>query len=825
MPLLAPAAARAAPPDRFERGEPRRPAVAIAAALAVGVCLDRWMALPIVWTLTSGAAGVLLALAAPAVRRAALPVVLAAVGAASHHVQWRAVAATDVSRRVGEEVILARLTGVLTADPREYEDPDRPSWEDSRRSVAEVRCERLDGDDGPVACSGRVRLYAAGSLGEFGAGDRVRVLGWLGPVRGPSNPGEWDRRAALRRRGIRCEMSADAGTVELLSQGWNLSAPLDWLRGRCARRIERLMPERAAAAAKALLLGDRTDLTREDRRQFMASGTMHLLAISGLHVGLLATFAAGLCRLMGFGAGTTAALCVVAVVAFALLAEFRPPVLRAALFVLLAATAWATRRTLDLFNTLCAAAAVVLLVTPASLFEPGTQLSFVAVAGLEWGRRVFASRPRWWPAGRLRWGERLWDGYRLTAGIAVWTAPLVAANFGLVSFVGYALNVALLPVFGALLAVGFVTLGLLIFVPPLATWPGVTFGVGLTALLWIVDAAAALPGGHATVPPPPGWWLGGWYAGLIGSLLVPIRRIRTPAGRGALLVGGIGWASLLAAAPGDLPDGTLRMTALNVGHGSATLIELPDGHTLLYDCGSLSGGERAADAVAAALRARGRTRIDEVVVSHADMDHFNGLPELLTGAARGGAGIGGLSIGPHFLASGQEDAQAVLEAADGVPLARLSRGLSRTAGGATLTVLHPAAALDPEASDNDRSVVLLIEYAGRRLLLTGDVEGGPQRDLVERYLTDHGPGVDVLLAPHHGGRRANPPALAEALRPRIVVASGAQHADPEFLRGVYPRAALYLTAETGAMTITVSPEGALEATPFLPKGPAASPPR
>ncbi|QDT17362.1 ComEC/Rec2 family competence protein [Alienimonas californiensis] len=827
MPLLAPVPAEpGAPADRgADRAEPRRPAVAIAAALAAGVCLDRGLAPLIALPLAVGAAAALLGLAAPAVRRAALLVALVAVGAAAHHVQWRAVAATDVSRRVGDDVILARLTGVLMADPREYEDPNRPSWEDARRSVAEVRCERLDGEDGPVACSGRIRLYAAGSLGDLGAGDRIRALGWLGPVQGPSNPGEWDRRAALRREGIRCEMSADAGTVERLAEGWNLSAPLDWLRGRCARRIDRLMPERAAAAAKALLLGDRTDLTRDDRRRFMASGAMHLLAISGLHVGLLAAFAAGLCRLAGFGAGPTAVLCVAAVVGFALLAEFRPPVLRAVLFVMLAATAWAARRTLDLFNTLCAAAAVVLLVTPASLFEPGTQLSFVAVAGLEWGRRVFAARPPWWPAGRLQWGERLWDGYRLTAGIAVWTAPLVAANFGLVSVVGYALNILLLPAFGALLGLGFVTLGLLIVVPPLATWPGVAFGVGLTALLWIVDAAAALPGGHFAVPPPPPWWLAGWYAGLLGSLLLPIRRIRTAAGRGALLAAGTLWAIALSAAPGDLPEGALRVTALDVGHGSATLIELPDGRTLLYDCGSLSGGERAADAVAAGLRARGRTRLDEIVISHADMDHFNGLPELLTGAAWGGVRIGGLSVGPHFLASGQEDARAALEAADALPLARLARGLTRTAGGATLTVLHPGATLDPEASDNDRSVVILIEYADRRLLLTGDLEGEPQRELVERFVQRYGAGVDLLLAPHHGGRRANPATLAEALQPRIVVASGAQHADPVFLRSVYPRSTLFLTSESGAVTVTVTPEGTLEATPFLPTDPAARPPR
>ena len=787
----------------------------MAAALAVGVLIDRELAPPVGWPLAVGLVGLLLA-TRPAWRRAAALGVLAAVGASSHHLQWRAVPPTDVSRRVQTEPILARLTGTLAGAPREYEDADRPSWEDSRRSVVDLRCEELEGDEGPAVCTGRVRLYAAGSLSRYSAGDRVRVLGWLGPVRGPTNPGEWDRRATLRRAGVRGEMSADADTIELLSEGWNWSAPLDRLRARCAAQIEAMMPPRAAAAAKALLLGDRTGLTREDRQRFVASGTMHLLAISGLHVGLLAAFVAGLGRLLGLGPTPTAVGCVAVVAGFALLAEFRPPVLRAVLFVVAAAAAWASRRRLDLFNTLCVAAAVVLIATPASLFEAGTQLSFLAVAGLEWGRRIVPARPHWWPTGRFGWEEGLWDGYRLTAGIALWTAPLVAANFGLVTPIGYLLNVLLLPLFAALLACGFVTLGLLIAAPPLAWATGVPFGVGLTLLLWLVDAAAAVPGGHAAVPPPPDWWLAGWYAALIGSLLLPIARLRTRVGRGALAAGALGWGVALWLAPVGLEEGALRLTVLDVGHGSATLIELPDGRTLLYDCGSLSGGDRAADAVRDALRARGRTRLDEVIVSHADADHFNGLPRLLAPSSAGGVRVGGVTVGPHYASSGQKDAVAALDAAAGRPIARVSRGLRRSAGGAILTVLHPPARFDPAESDNDRSVVLLIEYAGRRLLLTGDVEGRSQGEVVERFLARSDPGVDFLVAPHHGGKRANPASLAERLAPDVVAVSGAQHADPVYLRGVYPRARLFLTGEAGAVTVVVALTGALEAEPFLP---------
>ncbi|MEM9701842.1 MAG: ComEC/Rec2 family competence protein, partial [Planctomycetota bacterium] len=799
--------------------EPRRPAAAVAAALAIGVCADRWIEPPVATAFGLGIAGALLAFVIPTSRRAAVILVLTALGAMSHYAQWRALPATEIARRIGGENQLVRLTGTLAGDPREYDDANSPSWEDPRRSVVDVRCEELDGEDGPVVCTGTIRLYVRGSLGDYGGGDQVRALGWLGPVGGPRNPGEWDRRTMLRARGIRCQMSTDADAVERLRDGWSLSVPSERLRRRCGRRLDELMPARAAAVAKALLLGDRTDLTRDDRRQFVASGTMHLLAISGLHVGLLAAFAAALCRLMGLGPKSSAVVCVLAVVGFALLAEFRPPVLRAVLFVLIAATAWATRRTLDLFNTLCVAAAIVLLATPASLFEPGPQLSFLAVAGLEWGRRLVPSRPAFWPRGPGGFGQKLWDGYRLTLGIAVWTGPLVAANFGLVTPAGYLLNLLLLPFFGLLLAVGFVTLGLLIAAPAFAGLTGVIFGLGLTGLLWIVDRGAALPFGHLPVPPPPTWWLAVLYAGLLGSLLLPIRRLRSTAGRARVTAAMGAWALVLFAAPTDQPVGALRITTLDVGHGSAVLVELPNGRTLLYDCGSLSGGERAADTVAAALRARGKTRLDEVIVSHADIDHFNGLPDLLSAARVGGASVGGVSVGPNFEASGQADAISALdEAARQTPVARLSAGQTRTAGEAAMTILHPRRRLDASSSDNDRSVVLLIEFAGRRALLLGDLEGVPQHQLTRQYLERYGPGVDLLLAPHHGGRRANPPSLALALQPKVVAVSGAQHADPDFLAGSYPDAQLLLTAEVGAVTVTIWPDGRMLTEPFLAGG-------
>ena len=796
---------------RPPRGEPRRPAVTVAAALAAGILLDRVLAPSALWPLAVGGAALAAAFVSPAVRRFALPALIAAAGAVNHQAAWRAVPAGDVSRRVGDEATLARLTGRLVGDPRTYEKLDRPAWEDPRRAVAELECESLEGDAGPVPVTGRVRLYVEGAPPAVRSGDRVRALGWLGPVRGPTNPGQWDRRADLRRKGVRCEMSAPADVVTLVDRGWRLTAPVEALRARCAERFASLLPDRAAAVAKALLLGERGDLTREDRRRFVASGTMHLLAISGLHVGLLAWFVLTATRPLPVPPGARAAGVVAVVAAFALLAESRPPVLRAVLFVAVAAAAMAARRRVDVLNVLCVAAAVVLTVTPAALFEVGTQLSFLAVAGLEWGRRVLPGPPDRLTNRLLRGA---WEGYRITAGIWLFTGPVAAAAFGVLSPVGFALNVVLLPPFAAVLGCGFLTLAAVLFVPAVAWAPAAPFGLGLSALLWLVDAAAAVPGGHLNVPPPPVWWLVGWYAPLLGSLLVPGRYF-TPVVRAGAVAGVVGWLAAGLLAPHPLAPGALRVTVLDVGHGSAVLLELPDGGTLLYDCGSLSGGDRAADAVAGALRARGRNRVDAVLLSHADADHFNGLPGLLQTAR-----VDAVLLGPHFSVSRQRDAVAVEEelAARGVPVVRVSAGMTLRAGGAALTVLHPPPGPPAGGSDNDRSVVVLVDYAGRRVLLTGDLEGPPQTALAAAFVDRYGPGVDVLLAPHHGGRRANAASLGVRLGPRVVIASGGRHADAEHLAAVYADADFRLTERDGAVTATVSADGRLAVASFLPAG-------
>ena len=212
--------------------------------------------------------------------------------------------------------------------------------------------------------------------------------------------------------------------------------------------------------------------------------------------------------------------------------------------------------------------------------------------------------------------------------------------------------------------------------------------------------------------------------------------------------------------------GTLECELLAVGHGLAAVIQTPGGETFLYDCGRMGDPSVGRRIVAPALWARGISRIDTVFLSHADHDHYDGLPDLLDRFA-----ISQVRVPPGFGGPSNPGAIALLDQlrSRGIPVRPTVASESWETGGVQFTVLHPAAGWHPEASDNARSLVLDVGFAGRHLLLTGDLEKQGLTELVGRAAPD--PPPDVMLAPHHGGKTANPPSLYEWAKPRTVVVS------------------------------------------------------
>jgi competence protein ComEC len=209
----------------------------------------------------------------------------------------------------------------------------------------------------------------------------------------------------------------------------------------------------------------------------------------------------------------------------------------------------------------------------------------------------------------------------------------------------------------------------------------------------------------------------------------------------------------------------LDCTFLSMGHGCAVLLELPSGRTLLYDAGELGAPSRAVRTVAECLWERGFRHIDAVVLSHPDIDHYNALPGLLEKFS-----VGEVCVSPMMFEKNTRTVGVLRDAieAHGVPLRKICGGDRISAvGGCTIDVLHPLrhGVLGPE---NANSIVLAVNYLGHRILLPGDVESPGLDDL----LAEEPQRCEVLLAPHHGSRASNSPALAQWCRPAFVVFSG-----------------------------------------------------
>jgi competence protein ComEC len=761
----------------------RAPLVPVALLVTAGIVLDRYFSVPLVFSLI--AAGVCLAawLCTSFASSNRLPLVYLALagvafGAGYHHFR-RDLGPDDVARLAGDEPRPVQVRGILDEEPFHVppsgHDPLRSQDRHDRASAA-LRLTHLRQRETWVEVAGRVRLLAEGTLADLHVGDEVEVVGQLYLPRTPSNPGEFDYAAILRDQGIGAVLAVrkTAGGVTRLSRGW-LSSPQGWLmvlRGWGQRVLAEVLPPRTRGVAMALLLGEGAPMTQDDWDKYLRTGVIHVLAISGQHLVVLAAFFWLLLPRLGVRQRHAAVVVALFLLGYALLTGGRPPALRSAVVVCAACGGLVLRRRTLPANLFALGWLVVALLNPADLFTAGCLLSFLSVAVLSWGTRwrppseeptdpldrlIEQSRPQWQRV--LRWvGKELLIAYAVCAAIWLAVTPLAASRFHVVSPAGIILGPPLVLLTAVALLAGFVLLLAAAVWLPLAGLIAPLVHVCLVACENLVDTFDHLPASHFYVGDVPEWWLWVFYPGLLAALTQqPLRRRWT-----RTLAAGLGWVCIgLLAGAARLPDGELRCTFLAVGHGGCTVFEAPDGRTLLYDAGALGGPDMARRIIAPYLWSRGIRRIDEVFLSHADLDHFNGLLQLVDRFA-----IGQVTCTPTFADKPTEGVALTVARLDarGVPRRIVKAGDVLQAGDVRLEVLHPPA-FGPEGVENVRSLVLQVQHAGHTLLLTGDLEGAGQA----RVLALPRRRIDVMMAPHHGSKAANTPELARWARPQVVV--------------------------------------------------------
>ena len=837
----------------------RAPAISILFAFGIGIYLDSvfdWSG----WTwLSVSGSGLLAAIVARWLKQqwlsvACLLIAVCGSGAARHHESWSVGESNDIGLFATAEARPAQIRGVVAQRPiiSHADGNESPRFGSARsRTTLTIRCRQLRDGDQWIDVSGLARIDIASEVSHLLIGDEVQCIGRMALPFPPGNVGEFDLAAMLRRQGIRAVIrcrSEDAIIVHQQHDGISLSFRRLQVAGRdhCEALLKKTLSPETTSVAVALLLGTRTRMNPQQREAFVESGTMHVLAISGLNVAILATFVGVSCRLMNCSRAIAAVLLLTLVGGYTAITDAGPPVVRASLLVYLAALGWPWDRPVNSVNLLAMTGLGVLLWTPADAFSVGAQLSFLAVAVILWqsgrsnvientkaesdqsaeessktgfskltldrqnkrdlGDVIDERLPTTWPRRLFR---LIWNAIRESVSIStfiwIFSAPLIAGQFHLVSPIGVLANIPLLPVASLALCLGYSVLLLSFVSSMLASWISVPFDWSLRLMLLIVEIAAKFSCGHLYVPTPPAWWLAGTAICLASLFWWRSRTLRRHLGWKAfclwLIIG-----LLLPLIPRQ--EGPLRCTVLSVGHGLSVLIETPDGQTLLYDAGTMGDARRTTNIVQQALWHRGLSRLDGVVLSHADADHINGISGLIRTLP-----VKRLFVSPQFLDRKQPAVREVLNCIEHcqVPIRLVWQGDQlRLSDEVNCRVLHPKAD-DNLANDNANSLVLAIEYVGRRILLTGDLE----RDGLERLMLSPPTRADILVSPHHGSLGANTTDLARWVHPTWVAVSGDRRVSLATLRSRFGSSTdVLLTSDYGAITFEIDIKGQVTCNTF-----------
>lgn len=530
-----------------------------------------------------------------------------------------------------------------------------------------------------------------------------------------------------------------------------------WIRGRLAARYgAELSP-----LAVALILGDRRQIDPALADAFALTGTLHLLAVSGIHVGFLAALLAQALSLARLSPPARAAWTTLALASYAGLVGARPSVVRAAVMAGLALASRAGEREVSAWQWWGVAACAMLAWRPADVFDLGFALSFGSVGGLLALagplERLLRAPDR---GASFRW---LSAGLVATTAASAGTLVVQSASFGWIAPAGFLVNPIAVPLCAVALPLVWLGLALDAGLPEvLAAPPASAAAAALGALCLLVSQAARLAG--AWVPGPAGWAATS-LAGLGGGCLLARRH----PGVGALVAAAA--LALAIASRGPRPP-VWEVTWLDVGQGDAIAIRFPDGATWLVDTGpGWSGGDEGRRTVVPWLRRQGVRSLEWLVTTHPDLDHIGGARSVVAGVRIRRWGSGGPVAGSEAYL----DLVAGAGAGRLPPAEPLRAGRRLAQGGVSIDVLHPSGEWvprDPYASRipaNEGSAVLLLSMGACRLLLTGDL-GEPGEAVLVAALGDS-LRAELLHAGHHGSRHSSSLPFLTAVQPRIAIVS------------------------------------------------------
>ena len=837
------------------------PAIAIAAAFAGGIAVGLWS--PVARGATSHnllvmgfVVGFVLTLSA-VLLSAKNHLLIAAVASGSSWIVLGILAAWIGEQPLADNHVInlvessrLDLGQPLRWHGRLRDEPQRLSW----GTGLEVELAGVEYSNARVFTQGGLRLIFSPHpndppLPELHAGDEVAVLCQAKRPHVFRDDGAFDRRAYLATQNI--DLVGTLRAPELIQRKARARRSPGVFLARVRRKlrdaVDLLFPTRPQvdAVLRAMLLGDRSFVDREEATNFQKTGVFHVLVIAGLHVGALAAFLFWIGRRLRLSPVGTIMLTLTLLFAYVAVIEQRPPVLRAALMAGIVVLGRVFYRRLDVLNSAAIAAAILLLARPLALKESSFQLTFLAIGciaglALPWLERTaqpFVTALRGWRdvtrdaahqplaaqfridlRAAARWissrmpprmatptenvlvggigaSFRLWELLVLTIVLQVGMMPLMARDFHRVTLSAPLVNLFAVPLTGIVVPLGFLTLGSTLLLPALGKVLAVPLGWLTLLLLRVVQWFAHFPRWSYRIPGPPVWLILTFF--VLAVLLCVALRLASTRQRYAVrsLCGGLATCSLLIAIFPFSPKwspGKLELTVLDVGQGDSLFVVSPHGRALLIDGGGSFGGfsgqeeqsggvDPGEDAVSPYLWSRGFQKLDFVVLTHAHQDHLGGLLAVVENFRVGELWLG-REVSLPKLAALEELART-----RNTPIRHEVRGDNFYWDGVEGQFLWPdnlVSDASPVAKNND-SLVLRLHYRDRTILLPGDAEKDAEREI----LAESGASLmqaDILKVGHHGSKNSTMADFLMAVKPGVAIISSGEdnpygHPSPELL--------------------------------------------
>jgi competence protein ComEC len=805
------------------------PLVLPALAIIIGILLSKYIDFPVLYFIALVIVPALAAFIYLAFKRTASNIYFIVILAffcsmglgAIRLYSYRHLPPNDISNIVKERT-LATIRGTIITQPYTSDTND---WVFSKYKISDpassfyLKLSAAEGKNGWTNISGTVRVQINEAVFDLKSGDSVQIYCWLEKFTPATNPGEFDISKKLANENIFIAASVDSrDAIEVLSHQEKLSFfKIHSLLNKAAAyalRGEDNQQDQSKNLIEALILGSRYKIDEKTIAAFRKTGLLHFLSLSGLNFVIMIAFVWWLSKFTGLGKKGQALICIAVSILFVMAVPPNPPVLRAAVISLVFCASYLFSRQPNSFNSLAISAIFLLIIKPVDLFDAGWQLSFATTLGI----LLFCKRIQLFIYekivlfnGALKnnkffniMSKYLFNFSGLfSAGLAAWLggAGIMLYHFNTITPLSSLWTVLASPFVSAITILGLIKISITFFFPSIGYTIGILTSVLSDLLILLVKIFASIDISEILIGQVSTGLIILYYCALFFAAFFFFRKVALRKIICSILILALA-ISLFTIKFQRTHRSNLVLTCLDVGLGQAILIQPPGTANLLFDAGSLYKSNIGRRIIIPYLRAQAVSKLDAVILSHGEIDHINAIPEVLSSVKTktvfanesffsGSKQSGSVKLLNNYISDSGFNIQDINNLQIQSP--------------ARIKALWPSrdSNITGTFSENDKSSVSLIDFAGVKILLCSDIEKFAQRKILEIYPDLK---VDIIIAPHHGSTSTADPSFIEKLQPQFIIYSSGRVQYEN--QSTYKEAALQLfTTRDGAIQIKISKSG------------------